>query len=46
MKTFYAWYAIIVITVATIVNYTSVDSNRSYSSGGTTIYGSSGGWHK
>lgn len=47
MKTFYTWYAVIVITIATIVNYTSLDSNRSYSSGGYSSYGSSsGGWHK
>lgn len=46
MRTFYTWYAIIVITVATIINYTSVDNNRSYSSNRTTIYGTSGGWHK
>lgn len=46
MRAFYTWYAIIVIAIATIVNYTSIDSNRSYSSGRTIIYGSSGGWHK
>ncbi len=46
MKAFYAWYAITVIVVATMINYTTVDSNRSYSSGGSSIFRSSGGWHK
>lgn len=47
MKSFYVWYATLIIVFATIVNYTAISDNRSYSSsGGSSIYRSSGGWHK
>ncbi|KZS23016.1 hypothetical protein PE074_00355 [Wohlfahrtiimonas chitiniclastica] len=45
MKTLYFWYGVIIIIVATLINYGTVSSSRSYSSGGFSTY-STGSWHK